>query len=287
MGDKGYYSQYYDVQEPFWPMAVHSLGYNRIPPRSKNPMLKHPWHHWIDEKDGRVLPTLTIVHVINGSGTFRSQMSGELAITPRSLVFAFPNVRHFYACSKETGWYDEWLEVSADLVVPILARVGITPQNPVVEVGEHSGLVREFRRLFDLAQLKAGEGRLAACAYEILVSILEGMGQEEARSPRRAVDRLKVRLGEGTEGVSTIAQATSETGFSASWIRTVFQRETGLSPKRYQLKQRLQRAADLLLSTRRSVSEVAFQVGFGSLAAFSHSFSKEFGASPSEYRLRR
>lgn len=46
---------------------------------------------------------------------------------------------------------------------------------------------------------------------------------------------------------------------------------------------RLKRAAQLVLEKELTVSEVAYQVGFSSPAAFGRSFKKHFGVSPSEY----
>jgi AraC-like DNA-binding protein len=42
----------------------------------------------------------------------------------------------------------------------------------------------------------------------------------------------------------------------------------------------------LLRTTRRSVTEICLDVGFGSLGTFSRTFSAVVGESPSAYRLR-
>ena len=284
--NKGYWSRYYETGESAWPMAVRSLGFNRTPPNAKNPMLKHPWHHWMDADIGRSLPTLTLVHVIRGSGEFSSKESGKLDVPSGSLIFAFPNVRHSYFCKKEIGWEDEWVEVEAAAILPVLAKVGVTSEKPVVRLGDSPRLLRQFRRLFDYARLETGEGCLAACAYETIVTALEEL--KGTRSTASAVENMQMRLGgDVTAILPSVATATAATGRSASWMRTAFRRETGLSPKRYQLQQRLNRAADLLRSTERPISEIAAQVGFCSLAAFSNGFSREFGCSPSFFRKRR
>jgi AraC-like DNA-binding protein len=43
----------------------------------------------------------------------------------------------------------------------------------------------------------------------------------------------------------------------------------------------MNRAHELLLKHELNVSEVAYEVGFSSLASFSRSFKKKFGISPS------
>ncbi|MCB0581586.1 MAG: response regulator, partial [Phaeodactylibacter sp.] len=56
---------------------------------------------------------------------------------------------------------------------------------------------------------------------------------------------------------------------------------TGLSPGRYILKMRLQKARTLLQTTDLNVSEVAYETGFTDPNYFSRAFRKEFDASPS------
>ena len=250
-------------------MAVHSLGFNRIPPNAGNVvMLQHPYHHWMDEKQWRVLETLTMVHVVRGWWNFKSKESGNMEVPPGSLIFVFPKVRHWYHCRKSAGGDDEWVEIEApDGLLSALGQAGVSPASPVVQIGDSPLMLRQFRRLFDLGRNGAGQVILAARAYETVAM---------------AFDEL---VAEGRVG--SVASAVAATQRSASWMRTVFRRATGLSPKRYQLTQRLARAAELLQSTDRPVTEIALQSGFCSLSAFSNSFAREYGCAPSVFRNRR
>ncbi len=54
----------------------------------------------------------------------------------------------------------------------------------------------------------------------------------------------------------------------------------------YIKKRRLARAAQLLRYTRRSVTDIALSVGYGTPASFSEAFRKEFGLSASSYKKR-
>jgi transcriptional regulator GlxA family with amidase domain len=48
---------------------------------------------------------------------------------------------------------------------------------------------------------------------------------------------------------------------------------------------RLERAAQLLAAGSGSVAEIAYSVGFKSVAHFSNSFNEHFGVRPSGYRV--
>ena len=64
----------------------------------------------------------------------------------------------------------------------------------------------------------------------------------------------------------------------------VFREHLNISPKQYQLEQRLTRAANLLNSTNLPLAEIAEATGFCSTSSLSTSFKRKFGVSPIRYR---
>ncbi len=73
-------------------------------------------------------------------------------------------------------------------------------------------------------------------------------------------------------------------GLSISTFKREFRKVFNDSPSHYIKAKRLERAAELLESTKRHVSEIAYECCFNDLAVFSKNFKKKFGTSPSEYR---
>ena len=71
----------------------------------------------------------------------------------------------------------------------------------------------------------------------------------------------------------------------AHFIRT-FRATFGETPHRYLQRRRVERAMFLLVQTDRSVTEICFDVGFGSLGTFSRTFRDIVGVTPSDYRAR-
>ena len=63
-----------------------------------------------------------------------------------------------------------------------------------------------------------------------------------------------------------------------------FRRTTGMPPHRWLLRKRIAKAQVLLADQRRSLTEVAQEVGYAGQAAFGVAFRKITGMSPSEYR---
>ena len=60
--------------------------------------------------------------------------------------------------------------------------------------------------------------------------------------------------------------------------------ETGLTPKKYLIKRRLQAARYMLEHGTGTISEVGYAVGFNNLSLFSNYFKEEYGMRPSEFK---
>ena len=81
-----------------------------------------------------------------------------------------------------------------------------------------------------------------------------------------------------------IADASRAAGVSERTLRTAFHLEHGLSPKRYDVRERLRAARRALCdaSRLRTVTTIASQFGFFELGRFAGMYKHEFGESPSQ-----
>ncbi len=74
------------------------------------------------------------------------------------------------------------------------------------------------------------------------------------------------------------------TNQSLSSFKREFDKIYGISPAKFFKHRRLERAADLLRSTRQRIGNIAFDCGFKEISHFSKSFQQVYGKSPSQYR---
>ena len=101
-----------------------------------------------------------------------------------------------------------------------------------------------------------------------------------ARHLLRAKDLVDARFREPLD-VPALARAAR---LSPAHFSREFGRAFGETPHQYLLHRRLERAAELLRNTDRSVADVCFTVGLRSVGSFTTSFGRAFGLSPTAYR---
>lgn len=72
---------------------------------------------------------------------------------------------------------------------------------------------------------------------------------------------------------------------STSSFKRKFNEVFKTSPKKYISEKKIEKAAVLLKSENLRISEIAYDVGFDSLATFNRNFTGKYGKSPTEYKL--
>lgn len=75
-------------------------------------------------------------------------------------------------------------------------------------------------------------------------------------------------------------------GLSPFHFVRVFKQATGLTPHRYLLERRLERARELLLCRSRALAEVAIEAGFCDQSHLTLQFKRAYGVTPGEFRRR-
>lgn len=82
----------------------------------------------------------------------------------------------------------------------------------------------------------------------------------------------------------SLATLAAECNMSLSGFKTRFRQHFGESPHRWFLRERLDAARTLLITTNEPIKRVAHECGFASASHLIRHFSKTFGTTPAHYR---
>lgn len=103
---------------------------------------------------------------------------------------------------------------------------------------------------------------------------------EKAMNIERARDHLEQHFAEPLDPFALARRV----GMSHRNFHRVFQRITGLTPSVHLQQVRIRKAAQLLQTTDRSVTEIALQCGFADGSYFTRCFGKQIGMTPRQFR---
>ncbi len=114
------------------------------------------------------------------------------------------------------------------------------------------------------------------------VAPASGAALRSRREVRRAIEYIHANLGRDLS-LTEMATAVSLSPFHFS---RVFKHSTGVSPYQFVLRQRIQRAKELLLSGAETIADVALRVGFCDQSHFTAQFKRICGVTPRQFADR-
>ena len=84
-----------------------------------------------------------------------------------------------------------------------------------------------------------------------------------------------------------IADLATHCGFGMRRFHQLFIEAFGQTPHRYLQRLRLDTSITLLADPRRSLTDIALEIGFGDQSAYTHAFTRRFGLAPGQWRAVR
>jgi AraC-like DNA-binding protein len=221
-------------------------------------------------------------------GGFGCRTRGRIfELVAGSVLVGFPGDE--YVCTHDHACGDECLSffLSPDLVETIggqakVWRMGAAPPLPELMVlGELAQAAARGRSDIGLDEI----GQLFASRF---VEVGSGRSREplevKARDRRRAVETA-LWIDANSHNEIDLDAAARQAGISSFHFLRLFSNVLGVTPHQYLVRSRLRNAARRLADEDISITDIAYDVGFGDLSNFVRTFHRAAGVSPRAYRL--
>jgi AraC-like DNA-binding protein len=220
-------------------------------------------------------------------GSFGCQCRGRaFELVAGSVLVGHPGDE--FICHHDHVGGDECLSffLEPELVQAIGDRAGIwqtgaaPPLPELMVLGELAQAAAEGRS--DLGLDEIGE-LLARRFVQLASGRVERPAAATPRDRRRAVEAA-LWIDAHSHGDIDLADAAAQADISPFHFLRLFAGVLGVTPHQYLVRSRLRHAARLLADDERSVTDIAYDVGFADLSNFVRTFHRAAGVSPLKFR---
>jgi AraC-like DNA-binding protein len=239
----------------------------------------------------RSIPDIEAVLVLNGTFEFDVKNAPSLTLVPDDLLIIFPDelhqLRHIHGKPELSCLHCELIP-DASLAARDYQFTPTIGRRTALENGQ--AIKDCFLRCADLfaghspnrlwlLQTCAREAWLRMSEYWSEPSVHQACSQRMEQMMRYLTDHLAFPVGR--------ADLAREFHLAPEYINALFQKEIGLSPGEYLIRERVRRAFFLLQEKEISIKEAAFAVGFSDPCHFSRTFKKIYNITPGYVRRFR
>lgn len=266
---------------------VSTIGYEEIAPQQQYPTRCHPEGYYFNPEEGRVLQEYQIVYFVEGEGKLHLK-SGTYQLHPGTVIVISPGTWHSYYPTPETGWKQYWIGFKGDFVNEWMQDATRSTGKPVFRVGRNPEILALFRKAVEIADNNPDINLIGGLINYLVNMVWNVAGNtpdneittEHDEKINRACELLRDSLSDNLR----IEEIASQVGLSYPHFRKLFKQKMNMSAQQYLMQLRMQKAADMLMSTDEPVKNVAYTLGYDQPAYFSYCFHKVIGLTPKEYR---
>jgi AraC-like DNA-binding protein len=242
-------------------------------------------------------PGVRLLHIVERGGICVEFASGEeIELAGSDFILVAKGDRHTLRAIGDASWVTGEFLVDPLVADPLLA---VLPAAVVIRAGTEGGNWLPMSldlMLTEVTEPKPGSRVMISRLLDLL--FIHGLRAWAANGRQANAGWLTAAMDPGLGPVLTAIHQAPERDWpvdelariatlSRSAFAARFAALVGESPGAYVLRQRLDRAADLLLSSTEPINRIARRVGYASEAAFSRAFARAYGDSPRAWRSAR
>jgi len=237
----------------------------------------------------RRLPCHAVVLVETGRGTLETEAAGKLAVEGPALFWLTPGSLHSYGPAEGESWEEQWALFEGSFASSLIR------QRLISETASHVALnnLHEMQQLFAALRADFTDGStlaLSSAAATLHRIVIQAARQADASTSNTmtgarieaAVSALAERAFEELD----MQKFAAEFAMSPATLRRRFMAATGLSPKAFQLRLRIDHAKQLLTTSDLPIETIAREIGIIDAFYFSRLFQNREGMAPSAFRSR-
>lgn len=228
-------------------------------------------------------------YILDGKGLFKLGDKSYPLEKGKGFLIC-PGTLTYYQADRETPWHYCWVAFQGAKTETFLQKAGLTPENPVFTVADMEKIQVCFRLMLEADQLKSSrELYLTGLLYQLLsYQVEEYSGRFPHDTDQTRKERyinLAVRFIQANYASDlSLKRIARQVGLDGKYLSALFKEALHISPHRFLMSTRMNKACDLMRNEALSIGDIARSVGYKDPLLFSRMFKKLTGMSPKEYR---
>ena len=271
-----------------WGIFLNDAGKAQIPAGQPiYPSRDHPTEYHFTWEKGRILNEFQINYITHGQGIYENE-TGRYHVRSGSLMVTRPGMWHRYRPDKKSGWTENYIGFDGTIPRDIFSQDRSWSERVIFHIGNREEFIDTYHKIFEMIQEeKPGFQQVASGMIMKLLGLIVSLEKQRNFSGKRMEKVIREVCFEIRENIGKdvdFKRYAEDNHMGYSYFRKMFKQYTGIAPVQYQLDLKIRRAREMLVSTDRTIKEIAYDLGFQSIHYFSRIFKKKTGMAPSEIR---
>lgn len=231
-----------------------------------------------------------IHYIVKGSG---SLIKGDLSykIGEGDIFTIFPGEVTCYKTVKEDPWSFYWFSFNGGMGEEYAESTGLSREKPVKQIGHLYNIPEHIDKMIQALSVKEDSCQCKVLSYLYLtLSRLQDCnadnGQKAAKKKRTEeyIENAMRFIEHNYFKEITVEKIAGFSNLERTYFSKLFKKVTGISPRDYLIKFRIEKAAEFIRNTDLEMKSIAKCVGIYDEYYFSRAFKKIKGKPPGKYR---
>lgn len=232
-------------------------------------------------------PYFSLVYVASGAGSYRDINGNLFPLSPGSVFMRLPGTNHSSMVEDVAQWREYYLDCDRALFEQLVTQGLLTITVPVLQHSPSDSLTGRFEDM--LSGLRDGvESDLPLLQVHFLSLLVALTSQSKTGLQGSDNQKRIIKACEDFDGLYAtrldLRAYCARHGWSYEHFRKEFRKQTGIAPRDYLIRRRMDHACRQLRSSSLQISQIADQLGYASQYEFSNQFHRYFGVYPKHFR---
>ncbi len=229
-----------------------------------------------------------LVYTLEGEGRFSEKKREHVLSTGKAFLAQIcdQDTSYYYPLEGKVPWRFIWTAFHGDTAAAMVNSI-VKNYGYVFDLPRERGIIKELEAYKSYRNAIRAFSPLAGAKFvmDVIASVDESLGFRDVELSRSDLVRdaqtfIIENISENV-GVNEIAERL---GISREHFSRVFHEQTGISPNRYIIKEKIRLACSLLKETKLDCKEIAQRTGYDNPASFNRVFRKVLNMTPMEFK---